>query len=90
MQIANAIAAVVYAEQHAELVVTGAVEFGHSVTSLHQYGRACDYRTHHLPSKATAIAIADELRQRLGSDYDVVLESDHIHVEFDPKGTRLF
>jgi len=25
------------------------------------------------------------LKSQLGSDYDVVLESDHIHVEYDPK-----
>lgn len=25
------------------------------------------------------------LANKLGEDYDVILETDHIHVEFDPK-----
>ena len=29
--------------------------------------------------------IADEIRKRLGSDYDIVLERTHLHIEFQPK-----
>ena len=30
-------------------------------------------------------AIVDKIKDCLGEQYDVVLESDHLHVEFDPK-----
>lgn len=35
--------------------------------------------------RAEATGWVGRLRAELGRDYDVVLESDHIHVEYDPK-----
>ena len=32
----------------------------------------------------TAQQIADDLSDRLGNDYDVVVEDIHIHIEYDP------
>ena len=29
--------------------------------------------------------VTGDIETRLGPDYDVVLEHDHIHVEYDPK-----
>jgi hypothetical protein len=29
--------------------------------------------------------LKDELRDKLGMDYDICLEADHIHIEYDPK-----
>lgn len=67
-----------------ELVVTSAIDGKHSRGSLHYVGQALDLRIRHMtegePEKA---AVA--LRARLGKDYDVILESNHIHVEFQPK-----
>ena len=65
-------------------VITSAVEGKHGPDSLHYEGLALDFRTRHLPH-VTQVALASELRSRLGEQYDVVLEEDHLHVEFDPK-----
>jgi hypothetical protein len=57
----------------------------HRTESLHYSGFAEDYRTRDVPPSKLADMVAD-VRARLGSDYDVVLESDHLHIEYDPKG----
>lgn len=69
-----------------ELVVTSLNDSRHSRTSLHYAGAAADLRTHYFTDKIKAL-VAAELREALGQnpDYDVVLESDHIHIEFQPK-----
>lgn len=65
-------------------VITSALDSEHRVGSLHYVGLALDYRTRHIPAEQL-ITIADTIRQRLGEQFDVVLESDHLHVEFQPK-----
>jgi hypothetical protein len=57
----------------------------HRTESLHYSGLAEDYRTRDVAPSKLADMVSD-VRARLGSDYDVVLESDHLHIEFDPKG----
>lgn len=74
----------------AEVVVTSGNDSAHGSASLHYADRAVDLRTgtHFIPPLMTreqAEAIVAALRRRLGRDYDVVLEADHIHVEYDPK-----
>jgi hypothetical protein len=32
------------------------------------------------------LAIRNQIKELLGPDYDVVIENDHIHIEYDPKG----
>lgn len=72
-------------------VVISSVNDGqHMSGSLHYAGRAFDFR---LPSRYTGSDrtnrdVQTELKQALGSDFDVVLESDHFHVEYDPKEGR--
>jgi hypothetical protein len=85
--IAITVAASIYAKYELGCVVTSIVDGKHSHGSIHYSGGACDLRTRHVP-KALRATIANELREALGSDYDVVLEGDHIHVEFQPKGPR--
>lgn len=65
-----------------EPVITSTWEGTHSSWSLHYLKRALDFR---LP-RGPGIIAAQDLRKELGKDYDVVLEHDHIHVEYDPKG----
>lgn len=65
-----------------ELIVTSALEGVHMAASLHYVGAAVDLR---LPAKRRQ-QIARNIRERLGGDYDVVLERSHIHIEFQPKG----
>lgn len=67
-----------------ELVVTAGLDGSHSAGSLHYYGRALDFRTRYF-SDATKRIAADQLRDGLGDDFDVIEHATHIHVEFDPK-----
>jgi hypothetical protein len=55
--------------------------------SLHPTGFAFDIRIRSfpLPIKENVELAAQALRDSLSDEYDVVVESDHIHVEFDPK-----
>jgi len=74
----------VYREKGSPLVLTSVCDGNHSHGSLHYQGNAVDLR----------IWGMDQLKQRevhaalstaLGHEYDVVLETDHIHVEWQPK-----
>ena len=66
-----------------ELVITSGTEGTHSHGSLHYVGLAVDLR---LPNDRTKCgAIKQELANRLGEDFDVVLEASHFHVESQPK-----
>lgn len=65
-----------------EAVVTSTYEGTHSPSSLHYVHRAIDLR---LPIPAHRTAVVQKMKQQLGKDYDVVLETNHIHVEHDPK-----
>ena len=75
----------IFATYHLPCVITSALDGKHSEKSLHYKGLAIDLRTKHIPSAGTLDAIVEAIRRSLGLQYDVVLESDHIHVEYDPK-----
>lgn len=75
----------VYAEcnESKQCVVTSITDGDHKAGSLHHTGRAIDLRN---PADTSHLGpIVAMLRSRLGNDYDVVPEGDHIHVEHDPK-----
>lgn len=83
------------------VILTSIDDGRHSKASLHYVGRAMDVRftgdrpggidmdasrqPAHPTLEAEAQAWAKRLRQQLGPAYDVVVESDHIHLEWDPK-----
>ena len=78
----------VYAEMRVDLVITSLADGEHSEKSKHHRGDAVDIRTRNLPGGSrgdTAKRVSDEIRARLGVHYDVVLESTHIHIEYDPR-----
>ena len=64
-----------------ELVITSTYEGTHGAGSLHYANQAFDIR---MPDKETP-SLRMELMAVLGSDFDVVAERDHIHIEYDPK-----
>jgi len=65
------------------LTVTSGTDSTHSATSLHYSGLAEDYRISGIPTTQLQTMIV-LVRTRLGSNFDVILEADHLHVEYDP------
>lgn len=76
----------VYEKIGYEMTVTSIADGTHSAGSLHYGGNAVDLRVRHLP-RPMWDDVTITLRDRLGPEYDVVLELEppHIHVEYDPK-----
>ena len=79
------IVASIFADRKWDLMITSGLDGKHMTGSRHYAGQALDFR---LPPGSEAF-IVRQLSSALGSDFDVVLESDHIHVEFDKRGARL-
>ena len=87
----------IYIANGANLVITSGTEGKagdgvHSDKSLHYTGYAFDCRIwvfknqmHGQTDMKKVNAVAKQIREALGSDYDVLVETDHIHVECDPK-----
>lgn len=70
------------------LTVTSAKDGKHSINSLHYSGQALDFRTYDVEKNKMQL-IYSELQFSLSQKgYDVVLESDHLHIEFDPKSVK--
>lgn len=65
-------------------VITSCVDGAHQRQSLHYAGCAADLRISHVP-KEKLPAILEDARGALGVDFDLVAESDHWHLEFQPK-----
>lgn len=63
-------------------ICTAGTDGKHMPTSKHYLAQAVDLRSKHV-SKDMLPKIVSELKERLGKDYDVILEGDHIHVEHD-------
>lgn len=83
--LAAVVASEVYSEHGVQLcVITSANDGNHSHTSLHYSGNAIDLRTRNLPPGA-APEIAKIIKERLGRDFDVLFEGDHIHIEYQPR-----
>lgn len=82
MVVAIMVAQEVYRANGADLAVTSVIDGTHSRASKHYTGCGVDLRTRHLQDPAK---VHRELKDALGEDFDVILEDDHIHVEYDPK-----
>jgi len=77
-----------------EFVVTSGQEGQHWAGSLHFYGYAFDGRRYPygeimLPVGVSMEEILQLIRAKLGPEYDVILEPNHFHVEWD-KAKELF
>jgi hypothetical protein len=71
------------------LWVTSANDSEHMDGSLHFNNRAFDIRINNIIAfeefPLAARVWAEKMQIALGDDYDVLLEHDHIHVEYDPE-----
>ena len=65
-------------------VCTAGTDGKHMEGSLHYKALAVDLRSRHVAAEMLP-KIVSELKERLGKDYDVIIEGDHVHAEFDPK-----
>jgi hypothetical protein len=65
-------------------VITSGDDGKHREKSKHYEGKALDFRTFML-TQDKQTKVRAELAAALGEDFDVVLESDHLHVEHHPK-----
>ena len=74
----------VYNKHGKEVVITSLMDGKHMKNSKHYIGEAVDLRTYFF-SKNTVLAVAADLQKELGSNYDVLVEEDHIHIEYDPE-----
>lgn len=77
---AHLAAAVWEAQDLGELVITSAIRPQTAERSLHPHGLAIDLRRWGLIAPREAV---QTLKALLGEAYDVVLEADHVHVEYD-------
>ena len=75
------IVAAVFDSHHEELTITSTYEGNHGEGSLHYSNDAYDIRE---PLENPAYMVM-QIKPALGHAFDVVLESDHIHIEYDPK-----
>ena len=82
MVLATQIIAEVYAAYGVDCVVTSANDSEHMEGSKHGTGEALDYRTRDLTSEQQ-VNLTNTIIASLGQEFDVVLESDHLHVEYD-------
>lgn len=74
-------------------IITSALDGVHGVGSLHKLGLALDFRTFHLPGgylgdvARQVFSIAKSRLKPRG--FDVVLEKDHMHIEYQPKPVKV-
>lgn len=73
----------VFADLNQVFTVTSVCDGKHMDNSLHYYGMAFDIRTRDLRG-VLAQVVASRLHEALGGCFQVVVEPDHIHVEFQP------
>jgi hypothetical protein len=77
----------IFTKHGVPLTITAVTDGKHMSGSLHYKGQAVDIR---LPSRYSQeqeidLSILVECREALGDNFDIVLESDHLHLEFDHK-----
>lgn len=74
----------VYGRHGYTCTITSGSDGKHGPNSLHYKGCALDIRTRDVLPDTLAVMVL-EIKQALGAQFDVVLEKDHLHVEWDVK-----
>ncbi len=89
MAIAVLVVESVYQAMGTEAVITSGSDGQHMTGSLHYKGLALDFRISNLSVTSRAKLATSQITAALGEEFDVVLEADHLHIEFDPHITTL-
>ena len=63
-------------------VITSGNDGQHMANSLHYIGLAIDMRTNQMTTEQQTSCVS-YLRERLDYCFDIILEVDHIHIEYD-------
>jgi len=79
---AASVIAEIYEEYNLDLVITSGRDGRHSKHSVHYGGLAIDCRIYTLPSATAVKEVATEIQKRLGDEFWVLLEKDHIHCQY--------
>ena len=72
----------VFRKRGLDMVVTSVCDGKHGSGSKHYLGMGADIRIWGIEGQLEMIV--NELRQAMNNNFDVVKESDHIHLEYDP------
>lgn len=67
-----------------EFVITSLNDSEHIEGTLHFNGNAFDARVKHIPLEKRQLLV-NRIVKHLNSNYDVVLETNHLHIEYDAK-----
>ena len=67
--------------------ITSLNDSKHSKTSLHYADNTADIRTKDCPARIDKAGVVKEMKSRLNHHYDIILESNHIHIEYQPIGS---
>lgn len=78
------VAASIYDSVAKDCTITSVNDSTHMAGSLHYEGLAVDLRISNL-DPGQPQTLRDRIALAAGPDFDVVLEKDHIHMEWDPK-----
>jgi hypothetical protein len=78
----------VYRERGGKTTITSANDGVHGTLSLHYKGNALDFRTKDFAGNKQALIL--EIKQRLGDQFDVLLEdegkdNEHCHIEWEDR-----
>lgn len=74
----------IYSRNKQLMTITSVLDGRHSPNSLHYEGRAFDIRTHDKTADVNKY-LYEQLKRELDFICDIVMEKDHIHVEYQPK-----
>ncbi len=66
----------------AKALITSVVDGLHMINSLHYSGCGTDFILDLVEDREAWLV---ELKKRLGRDFDVIDEGDHVHVEYQPR-----
>jgi len=66
-----------------DVMITSGADGTHKENSKHYKGRAVDFRINNFPTGASVKTWANRLQKRLGDEFFVLIESNHLHVQFN-------